>query len=205
MPDQRNLTREVAGRNYWAVVNTYANCSPESCTPQEAQLTADQIAGNYLYQVQSFYQRANTSGIPLIEPLFAPDVSTSYGSALDVLDVRDGCNSPEQPCQWGNYAYGAPNYSSIQVNGNILFCRQYQRYVDYDGNGQVNYPPDSWYEYRFAITHGSAGPLSTYSLRTNPPSPNPPWLTDADTRPGVPWLTDRPQRDNLIPTSACFN
>ena len=173
-----DIGREALINNFWAVAYQLRRTCLESegC---DFALSPEEIADTYLYQVQSWYQRAipfqhdEVSG-NLLNTYFA--TSRAYrGLAYEALLSADR-TIEGRPWQWGNYGYGNPSYDQVHNNSATAYCYMYRAFVGDPQDGvQFVKGTEYWTDYKFAIiTVRSIGETSTFDIQdgTNRPA----WL-----------------------------
>ena len=171
------IGREALINNFWAVAyELRREClESENC---DFVLSPEEIADNYLYQVQSWYQNA----LPFRQ---APDsgqlqnyyaTSRAYrGLSYEALLSADR-TIEGRPWQWGNYGFGNSSYADIQTNVATAYCYIYRAFRGNPEDGvQYVQNQESWDDYKFAIiTTRSIGTTSTFDIQAGANRPG--WL-----------------------------
>jgi hypothetical protein len=184
------IAEEAHRANYWSVVyELRPQCVPEvapTCTSVTATLTRDEVTERYLYQIQSWYQLAN-SGDPNPDAIGDLLISNARGYVtigINALSTRRPVGNGTAR-QWGNYGYGQPGYSGLFSNPLVAYCYTVREFSEGNNNPEdavyISGNPaasDTWNDYRFVIiTAVSLGvPTSTYNMERDHEDRRPPWL-----------------------------
>jgi hypothetical protein len=167
--DVSELTFQAFWNNYWGVVYTHHEICSTEPNPSNCSLTLDEIMDGYLYQVESWYSKANL-GQPKDSDIDILVSAQWRGLALRVLAEPGFGQDPIQPWNWGNYGFDNPNYATARYDeSRAPYCHLERSFVDGGDLATAIHPPDTWNDAVFVLIVQDVGEPDWYRYGQTPP------------------------------------